>query len=69
MCPGGSDTPNRIVHVKFIVLPLSTYKSGPPKIVATGSVCAFVFTKYSTRHEQNKQREKKKMNKYLLVFD
>lgn len=36
MCPGGSG-PNLIVHVKFIVLPLSTNRSCPPNIVATGS--------------------------------
>lgn len=36
ICPGGSG-PNRMVHVKFIVLPRSTNKSGPPNIVATGS--------------------------------
>lgn len=36
MCPGGSG-PNRIVHVKFIVLPLSTNRSDPPNIVGTGS--------------------------------
>lgn len=37
--PGGSG-PNRIVHVKLIWLPLSTYRSGPPKIVAIGSAHA-----------------------------
>lgn len=34
--PGGSG-PNRIVHVRLMVLPLSTYRSGPPNIVAIGS--------------------------------
>lgn len=34
-----------MVHVRFIVLPLSTYKSGPPKMIAAGSlvVCVFFF--------------------------
>lgn len=27
-----------MAQVKFIVLPLSTYKSGPPKMVAVGTV-------------------------------
>lgn len=36
ICPGGSG-PNRIVHVRLMSLPLSTNRSDPPKIVATGS--------------------------------
>lgn len=28
-----------MAQVRFIVLPLSTYKSGPPKIDADGTVC------------------------------
>lgn len=36
MCVGGSGL-NLMMHVRLIVLPLSTYRSGPPSIVAVGT--------------------------------
>lgn len=36
MCVGGSGL-NLMMHVRFMVLPLSTYRSGPPRIVAVGT--------------------------------
>lgn len=48
----GGSGPKRIVQVRFIVLPLSTYKSGPPNMMAAGSV-VFEFWLLKTKYPEH----------------
>lgn len=54
------------MHVKLMVEPMSIYKSGPPKIVVTGSMhkrkCEHIFH-HRHRHRQRQQTEKNEIKK------
>lgn len=53
MCVGGSGL-NLMMHVRFMVLPLSTYRSGPPRIVAVGTAKKELSLSIDERNSRNR---------------